>query len=183
MRQAELNVVFVSVLMGMVVGMATRAHTDAVRLAGQAAEVRREIGNDWWIPLIRRLSRGRWRAHRGLPVVRDLGSPWQDTVASERTGWRTRAAWLHGEHIFAVDYRVCRRCRIGWVENPATFEPYRRCGLATAGLLALRADHPGLTWHTLGGHFPVSRPFWESVGSGVPGGYEQGPLCPHVDRG
>lgn len=122
-------------------------------------------------------------ATRPRPSVRDLGSPWQDTVASERTGWRTRAAWLHGEHVFAVDYRVCRRCRIGWVESPATFEPYRRCGLATAGLTALRADRPGLTWHTLGGHFPVSRPFWESVGSGVPGGYPQGALCPHVDRG
>ncbi len=126
---------------------------------------------------------GRWRVHHGRPVVRDLGSPWQDTVASERTGWRTRAAWLYGEPVFAVDYRICRRCRIGWVESPATDEPYRRCGLAAAGLAALRAERPGLTWHTLGGHFRESRPFWEAIGSGIPGGYRQGPLCPHVDRG
>lgn len=93
------------------------------------------------------------------------------------------AAWWDGEIVFAVDYRVCRRCRTGWVESPHTFEPYRRCGLAAAGLRALRADHQGLTWHTPGGDLRESRPFWQSVGRGVPGGYQQGPLCPHVTRG
>ncbi|WP_200948475.1 hypothetical protein [Kitasatospora sp. Root107] len=163
--------------------MVAQAQIDGVRVAGHAGRVRREIGGDWWILLVRRVSRGRSRVHRGRPVARDLGSPWQDTVASERTGWRTRAAWLYGESVFAVDYRICRRCRIGWVESPATDEPYRRCGLAAAGLAALRAERPGLIWHTLGGHFRESRPFWETVGSGIPGGYRQGPLCPHVDLG
>lgn len=75
-----------SVLAGMVVVMVTQAHIGGIRLAGQAGQIRREMGKDWWILLLRRVSRGRWRVHRGRPVVRDLGSPWQDTVASERTG-------------------------------------------------------------------------------------------------
>ncbi|MER6126622.1 hypothetical protein ABT173_29205 [Streptomyces sp. NPDC001795] len=29
-------------------------------------------------------------------------------------------------------------------------EKYQRCGLATAGLEALRLEHPGQSWHTLG---------------------------------
>jgi hypothetical protein len=165
------------------VGMGRQANVDGLRLAGQANQVRRAVGGDWWIMLLRRVSGGRWGRRRGWPVVQDLGSPWQDTVAPERTGWRSRAAWLDGEPVFSVDYRVCRRCRTGWVEGPSTEEPLRRCGLASAGLAALRAEHPGLSWHTLGGHFAESRPFWAEVGRGVPGGYQQGPLCAHVEAG
>jgi hypothetical protein len=98
---------------------------------------------------------------------------------ADLAGW---AGW-GGEPVFAVDYRACRRCRIGWVERPRIWEPYRRCDLAGSGLLALRADHPSPIWHTLGGHFGEFRPFWRAVGRGVPGGYQQGLLCPHVTRG
>jgi hypothetical protein len=49
------------------------------------------------------------------------------------------------------------RWGLGWVEQPHTIEEYQRCGLATAGLEALRPEHPGLSWHTLGGHFQDSR--------------------------
>jgi hypothetical protein len=39
-----------------------------------------------------------------------------------------------------------------------------------------------LSWHTLGGHFADSRDFWNAAGVGVPGGYQQGPTCAHVDK-
>jgi hypothetical protein len=94
-----------------------------------------------------------------------------------------RAANLGDDFAFAVDYRICRRCRLAWVEQPYTDPRYQRCGLGAAGLAALRVENPGLSWHTLGGHFRESRPFWAAVGTGVPGGYRQRPLCPHVDPG
>ncbi|KPM52674.1 hypothetical protein ACG83_30150 [Frankia sp. R43] len=62
-------------------------------------------------------------------------------------------------------------------------EKYQRCGLASAGLAALRADHPGLSWHTLGGHARSSQPFWAAVATAVPGGYQQRGVCPHVTTG
>jgi hypothetical protein len=121
----------------------------------------------------------------------------QDRPSWERTGWRERSAHLRrdpgertradavdadecAELVFAVDYRVCRRCRLGWVEHPWTAPRYRCCGLAAAALAALRAEHPGLAWHTLGGHQSGSRPFWTAAGAGVEGGYEQRPLCRHA---
>ncbi|WP_217369878.1 hypothetical protein [Nonomuraea antri] len=97
---------------------------------------------------------------RGRPAVPQLDTPWQDTVSPERTGWRQRAANLDGEEVFAVDYRVCLRCGLGWVEQPHTEPELQRCGLAAAGLAALRAEYPGLSWHTLGGHFRDSMAFW-----------------------
>ncbi|MFF7975925.1 hypothetical protein [Streptomyces sp. NPDC007905] len=101
----------------------------------------------------------------------------------ERPGWRERAANLADDVAFAVDYTVCARCGLGWVEWPYTMEKYQRCGLATAGLEALRLEHPGLSWHTLGGHFQDSRAFWTAVGAGVPGSYQQRETCPHVPEG
>ncbi|ORT96497.1 hypothetical protein UK99_09025 [Frankia casuarinae] len=62
-------------------------------------------------------------------------------------------------------------------------EKYHRCGLASAGLAALRADHPGLSRHTLGGHARSSELFWAAVGIDVPGGYQQRGVCPHVTTG
>ena len=85
--------------------------------------------------------------------------------------------------MFAVDYEVCRRCRLGWVEQPFTTPEYQRCGLASAGLAALRAEHPGLAWHTLGGHYRESRPFWAAVGADIEGGYQQREVCQHVSSG
>jgi hypothetical protein len=112
------------------------------------------------------------------------GSLWLDRWSRERTGWRERAAYLNGEELFGVDYEVCRRCRAGWVEQPATHhEEHRRCGLARAALKALRAEHPGLEWHTLGGHLPSSVLFWETVGDGVPGSYTQRAVCRHKHPG
>jgi hypothetical protein len=56
--------------------------------------------------------------------------------------------------------RVLDPCKLGWVESPYTPPQYQRCGLASAGLAALRREHPRLSWHTLGGHFRASPPFW-----------------------
>ncbi|WP_435607538.1 hypothetical protein [Streptomyces ardesiacus] len=112
-----------------------------------------------------------------------MDAPWQDTPSSERPGWRERAANLAGDVAFAVDYTVCAACGLGWVEWPYTMEKYQRCGLATAALEALRLEHPGLSWHTLGGHFQDSRAFWAAVGTGVPGSYQQRDTCPHVPEG
>ncbi|MER7245820.1 hypothetical protein [Kribbella sp. NPDC000426] len=81
-----------------------------------------------------------------------VGTPWRDTPSYGRAGWRERAAYLGGDEIFAVDYGVCDHCAIGWVEEAATADGYTRPGLATAGLAAIRASHPGITWHTAGCH-------------------------------
>ncbi|MGR6924244.1 hypothetical protein ACU635_59125 [[Actinomadura] parvosata] len=69
------------------------------------------------------------------------------------------------------------------VEHPYTMPEYQRCGLASAALTPLRAEYPGLSWHTLGGHFRESRPFWAALGAGVPGGYQQRKVCPHITNG
>jgi hypothetical protein len=67
------------------------------------------------------------------------------------------------------------------VEEPHTDPQYQRCGLASAGLAALRADYTDLTWHTLGGHCTDSEAFWAAASADVRGGYQQRALCPHTD--
>jgi hypothetical protein len=111
------------------------------------------------------------------------GTAWRDFRFRERRGWRERAAYLGGNEVFRVDYQVCRRCRLGWVEQPSTVAEYRRCGLATAALAALRSENPGIEWHTLGGHLAGSVWFWVSAGAGIPGGYTQRDPCPHRGAG
>jgi hypothetical protein len=143
------------------------------------SQVGRALGRQPVRALLRRLSRGRLGRNRSWPVVPVLGTPWQDTVSPLRSGWRERAAYLQGKQVFAVDYQTCRQCGLGWVEEPHTVEEYQRSGLASAGLAALRADNPGLEWHTLGGHFRDSEPFWTAVGAEIPGGYRQRVLCSH----
>ncbi|MGX1025552.1 hypothetical protein RKD37_000010 [Streptomyces ambofaciens] len=167
--------------MGRVVGMADVEERDAARaLAAQARSVAWAADGTPWQRLLRAISGGRWgRQPSGWTVIR-LDAPWQDTPSSERPGWRERAANLAGDVAFAVDYTVCAACRLGWVEWPYTMAKYQRCGLATAGLEALRLEHPGLSWHTLGCHFQDSRPFWAAAGAGVPGSYQQRETCPHV---
>lgn len=155
----------------------------ARRLATQAHEVGRVSGLNPWREILRWVSRGRPGRSKGRLAVPHLNTPWQDTDSGERIGWRERAAKLNGEIVFAVDYQICRRCQSGWVEQPYTDPEYQRCGLASAGLAALRAEHPGLSWHTLGGHFRDSQAFWTAVGTGVPGGYQQRQHCTHISPG
>jgi len=155
--------------------MAGSVGREAAReLAGQAMSHVGRVPNMEPLSVLRWLTRGRLGRQRGRPAVPRLGTPWQDTASSERTGWRERAGYLGGEQVFAVDYQVCRRCGPGWVEQPHTVEDYQRCGLAAAGLAALRAEYHGLEWHTLGGHFRESEPFWDAVGAGVPGATASG---------
>jgi len=123
----------------------------AEQLAAQALEqVERVSGRDPWRAVLRWLTGGRLGRRAGWPVVPALGTPWQDTISPERPGWRRRAAYLHGGDdqdegfVFAVDYWVRRRCQMGWVEHPYTVPRYERCGVASAGLAALRAEHPGV---------------------------------------
>ncbi|MBP2323804.1 hypothetical protein JOF56_004189 [Kibdelosporangium banguiense] len=149
-------------------------------LARQTHQVGRVSGRKPWRAALQWISRGKLGQLQGWPMVPQLNTPWQDTISAERFSWRQRAANLDGEIVFAVDYQTCRQCRLGWVEQPHTDPQYQRCGLASAGLAALRAEHPGLSWHTLGGHFPDSRAFWTTVGTNVPGGYQQRELCPHI---
>lgn len=124
-------------------------------------------------------TRGRLGRRHNWPVVPILGTPWQDNVSIRGMNWRERAAYLDGQPVFGVDYQVCRDCRAGWVEEPYTVERYERCGLAAAGLAALRAEHPGLTWHTVGNHMRDSEPFWQAVSAGVPGGCQRREVCAH----
>jgi len=162
-------------------GMAREEDRRAARmLAGQAmSHVGRASGREPAREALKWVTRGRLGRRRGWPVVPRLGTPWQDTVSAERPGWRQRAAFLGGKEVFAVDYQVCGRCGLGWVEQPYTVPEYQRCGLAAAGLAALRAEHPGLEWHTLGGHFRDSEAFWSAVGTAVAGGYRKREICPH----
>lgn len=158
-------------------------HEAATALAAQARNAVWAADGTPWQRFLRVISGDRWgRQPSGWTVIR-LDAPWQDTPSSERPGWRERAANLDGDVAFAVDYIVCAPCGLAWVEWPYTMAKYQRCGLATAGLEALRLEHPGLSWHTLGGHFRDSRPFWAAVGAGVPGGYQQRDTCPHAPEG
>lgn len=152
-------------------------------LAAQAHLVGRASGREPWREALRWLTRGRFGRRHGWAVIPRLGTPWQDTISAERSGWRCRAAYLDGEPAFEVDYQTCRGCQLGWVELPRTEPRYQRCGLATAGLASLRAEYPNLAWHTLGGHFRDSQPFWTAIGTDVTGGYQQHELCPHVKPG
>ena len=92
-----------------------------------------------------------------------------------------RRGFIDGAEVFGVDYRICRRCQLGWVEEPATDPVYQRFGIAAAALAAIRSDNPGLEWHTLGGD--MAEKFWQAAGEAVPGGYEQQETCPHVSVG
>lgn len=88
-------------------GTASQAHQRAAarHLAGQAHQVQRVDGGWRRREVLRRLSRGRYGRQKAWPHIPELDSPWQDTVAAERDGWRTRAANLEGEadHAFAID--------------------------------------------------------------------------------
>lgn len=122
---------------------------------------------------------------RPRPTVGQLpwvDAPWQDTVSGRYHGWRCRRASLKGGLAFVVEYVVCPYCNIGWVDKPYTVEDYQRCGLAAAGLAALRAEHPGVAWYTGSGHLRDSRPFWSAVGQGVDGAYQPREMCEHVEH-
>jgi hypothetical protein len=124
-----------------------------------------------------------WGVLEGLDGSWRPETAWRDGWSWERRGWRERAAYLNGNEIFRIDYEVCHPCRLGWVEQPYTHEDYQRCGLASAALKALRKEHPGLEWHTLGSHLSDSVLFWETIGEGVPGGYTKRDVCRHKHPG
>ncbi|MEH1124832.1 hypothetical protein [Micromonospora sp. CPCC 206061] len=155
----------------------------ARRLAALTDQIGRASGREPIREFLQWISRGRLGRRNGWPKVPRLPTPWQDTISAERIGWRQRAANLGDDFAFAVDYQVCQLCGTGWVEQPYTLPKYQRCGLAAAGLAAVRAEYPGLSWHTLGGHINGSPPFWAKVGIGVPGGYQPREVCPHVKPG
>lgn len=147
------------------------AQAAARELARRAQEVR-------FTPL-----RRAWRKSLRWLTDGEFGrtGPWNDRRcdAYERVGWRVREAALDDDEAFAVTYWVCRKCHSGWVEWPYTAPQYLRCGLASAGLAALRTDNPRTAWYTLGGHDRDAIPFWKSVGAGVPGGYAPRDPCEH----
>lgn len=153
--------------------------TQVARHLAMQANTVRVSGQGSWRAVLRWISGG--RLHRARGASASFG--WWDTASTERPGWRERAAHLDGQPVFAVDYQPCRHCGLAWVEQPYTEPRYQRCGLASAGLTALRTEHPGLSWHTLGGHLTESRAFWAAVGADVLGGYRQHRLCPHVRPG
>jgi hypothetical protein len=125
------------------------------------------------------VTRGRVGHRRSWTVVRTPETGWQDNPSDRGMIWRERAAYLNGQPVFGVDYQVCRRCRAGWAEEPWTEDRYTRCGLAAAGLAALRAEHPGVSWYTAGGHMPDVEPFWQAIATGIPGGYQRHKICVH----
>ncbi|TLS46298.1 hypothetical protein FE633_10205 [Streptomyces montanus] len=64
---------------------------------------------------------------------------------------------------------------------PHSYEGYKRYGLASAALASLRRAYPKVPWHTGGGHFRESEPFWNSVSVDVPGSYTRRERCHHVE--
>ncbi|KJK56434.1 hypothetical protein UK12_22705 [Saccharothrix sp. ST-888] len=152
----------------------------ARQLASRTDQMGRIFGREPWREILLRISGGRLGRRTGPTIPLQLQTPWQDTLSPLRTGWRQRAADLHGESVFAIDYQVCRPCSLAWAEEPHTDPSFQRCGPASAGVAALRAEHPGLAWHTLGGRFAKARPFRTHVGTGVPGGYQSRRLCGHA---
>lgn len=151
----------------------------ARHLARQACTVSHVSGLGSWRAALRWIG----DAVLNRPPESQVAFGWGDTASQERPGWRERAAHLDGNIVFAVDYQPCRRCGLAWVEQPYTDPLYQRCGLARAGLAALRTEHSGLSWHTLGGHLTESHAFWAAVGANVPGGYRQRHLCSHIRLG
>jgi hypothetical protein len=150
-------------------------------LAAEADRVHYSKDGELWRQFLRGMTGGKlgrrpWR--RSTMLVQ---TGWQDTTSSNRPGWRQRAAILDGAEVFAVDYEICGRCRMGWVEDPYTDPSCQRSGLARAGLAAVRAKYPGLEWHTLGGHFVEAQAFWTVAA--VPGGYIRRKVCPHITIG
>jgi hypothetical protein len=151
------------------------------------AQATTDVGSASAGPVVRALRRwvtwlqsGRERTLMGRAEV---GTRWQDDSSYERPGWYARGAYVAGssEPVFEIDYEVCQRCGIGWVEQPYTLPAFQRRGLASAGLASLRRDHPeAVAWHTLGGHLRDSRRLWDTAGAGVLGGYRQRGLCQHV---
>jgi hypothetical protein len=153
-------------------------------LAGLAmTEVGRAPGEGKARSPLRRLTGGRRLRPRGWLDDPEPDTPWRDIRSANRPGWRERAAYLDSEQVFAVDYQICRHCSLGWVEEPYTHPDYQRCGLAAAALAALRSEHSGLEWHTLGGHFRDVESFWSAVGANVNGGYTKRGICPHQTAG
>lgn len=146
----------------------------AIRAVAQLADhvhwVREWPENPTWLDRLRRWAYPEfYRFDRTVTPPK----PWVDRPAGayERTGWRIRAGYIRSKLAFEVEYVVCDLCEIGWVESPLSNEGYKRCGLASAALRSLRRAYPGFEWHTGGGHFPESEPFWNSVAVEVPGGY------------
>jgi hypothetical protein len=43
---------------------------------------------------------------RSWVVVPVLGTPWQDNLTDRGLRWRERAAYLHGQRVFGVDYLI-----------------------------------------------------------------------------
>jgi hypothetical protein len=79
-----------------------------------------------------------------------------------------------------LDYRICRRCKLGWIESPYTPPRYQRCGLASAAwprcdvsILCCR----GTPWAATSAHHARSELGWAPVQDG----YQQRPMCPRVN--
>jgi hypothetical protein len=141
--------------------------------------VQRQSDPQVWQVLMR-LSGGRLRPRKRVEPGSD---GWHDTASFEHRTWRTRAAYLRGAEVFGVDYVVCAVCRLGYVDNPYTVDTLQRCGLASAGLAAVRSDNPGIAWHTYSGHLGFeAEGFWSAIGKTVPGGYIHRALCEHIER-
>ncbi|MFD3681018.1 hypothetical protein [Streptomyces sp. NPDC058613] len=90
-------------------------------LASQAHEVGRVSGRAPWRDVLLWVSGGRLGRRHGRPDVPELSTPWQDTVAPERTGWRQRAANLDDEFAFSVDS--------GLIHSPGGFENQQVTGM------------------------------------------------------
>lgn len=117
----------------------------------------------------------RWLAFSVIdrPVPRDENTiiGWRDVPCYFRRTWRTRHAMLDGDIVFGVDYKVCRDCEAGWVDEPHTYPDSK-----AAGWLPRRSPR----WRTLGGHFREAVGFWQTVSVRVPGGFSQRKRCTQI---
>lgn len=109
--------------------------------------------------------------------IRRGGTPGQPTAPAGASGRRTltvrRCSPSITRSAAAADWA-------GWrsrTPSRTTSGPARRGGPRSP---AQRAS--GLEWHTLGGHFRDTEPFWSAVGAEVDGGYTQAEHLPAPDR-
>ena len=162
--------------------MASEEDLKSARMLAEVADVgvvRIRGGNPGARSAAERAKSRLWGALEQRVRIDQPTAGWLDAWSRNRPSWRVRAARLHDDEIFGIDYNTCRRRGLAWVEEPATPEAYRRCRLAKAALAALRGEHLSMHWHTLGGHLSEAIPFWEVVAAGVPGGYAKHPICRH----
>ncbi len=147
----------------------------ARHLASQARRVRWVSGKEPWCDLVRWLNRGQYGQRHGWPEVPQLDAPWQDTSrlngsagSGPRTSTEKRPSPSTMRSAAAAGSNSLSPCpATSNADWPPRDPPH--CAPNTPA------------WHTLGGLFDGSGPFWTAAGTGAYlAGYQQRDSCLHI---